>query len=281
MKFTIATAGSKEPSAADSKTGPWAYTREYYVWLPADYDATRVYPLVIQAAGCGSDGTDVYALSPANDGAGTGVNGSVIRVALAPPPNEIGHVIAPDQGCFDDREGDDSVEWPFYEGVLDALRTRLCFDEQRVFATGNSSGAWLANELACKYAGDTKGHAIRGIASNGGGLPTQAQYAPTCTGKPFAALWIDTGNPVNSYPSSSAIQLALKANGCEASSLDVAKSESFPVSGQPDANCLKVLGCPTEYPLVVCRAKSPGANVLPSVASPVFAAFLQSLAKAH
>ena len=35
----------------------------------------------------------------------------VVRVGLTPAPNSIGHGTNENQGCFDDKEGDDSVDW--------------------------------------------------------------------------------------------------------------------------------------------------------------------------
>ena len=119
VKYTITTSGTKDSDATGGPKGDWSFERDYYVWLPPDYDENTAYPLVIQGPGCGGIGTDVYSLSPHDNGLGEGVNGTVIRVGLTPPPDEINHVEALDQGCFDDKEGDDSVEWPFYEAVMD------------------------------------------------------------------------------------------------------------------------------------------------------------------
>jgi poly(3-hydroxybutyrate) depolymerase len=127
------------------------------------------YELVFEAPGCSGNGAVVQSLSPTNDNMGVGANRTVIRVGLTPPPLSVGHGTNPGEGCFDDKEGDDSVDFVFYESLLDKLETELCYDENRVFAAGTSSGAWLANELACKCAGDTHGHALRGVVTDGAG----------------------------------------------------------------------------------------------------------------
>jgi hypothetical protein len=255
VKYSIVTSGTKAANAADSVTGPWTYTRDYYVWLPPSYDNLKAYPLVLEGPGCGGIGTEVYSLSPSNDTTGIGVNGSVIRVGLTPPPNAIGHATNPNQGCFDDKEGDDSVEWPFYEALIDKLKTEVCYDQNRVFAAGTSTGAWLANELACKYAGNTAGYAIRGAATAGGSLPTDAKFAPTCSGAPMAGMWVDhmsDGNAFVSWPY--AIARAMKVNHCTmGTGLSDAPTEDFPIgAGKAPSTCKKILGCPAEYPLVVC-----------------------------
>jgi len=290
VKQTIATSGVKEPNCADklggiSKCGPWSLLREYYLGLPADYQKAKAYPLVLEGPGCGGDGTTIYSLSPTNTDVGAGVNGTVIRVGLTPAPNSIGHGTNENEGCFDDKEGDDSVDWVFYENLLDKLKAQICYDENRVFAVGNSSGAWLTNELGCKYAGDTTGHAIRGILATSGGLPTQVQFSPTCSGKPMAGMWIyendvsGAGFNGNLY----AISRAMKAANCSMTDFASAQAggyvESFPIgNGMPDATCQKVLNCAQPYPLVVCALSGNAHGGHEDVVNPGFAALLSALA---
>jgi poly(3-hydroxybutyrate) depolymerase len=175
------------------------------------------------------------------------------------------------------------VEWPFYEAVLDTLRAELCYDEQRVFASGNSSGAWLANELGCKYAGNSDGYAIRGIAVNTGGLPTDPTRVPTCSQAPMAGfgIWEDdccqtgssTGNKV-------AIARAMQVNGCTVgTNYDNASLEDYPIGGDnPDDLRQKIQGCPDDYPLVICALPGSGHGSHDNVANPGFATFIKSLA---
>jgi hypothetical protein len=292
-KYTIQTSGVKEPNCADHladntpKCGAWSLARDYYVWLPPDYKNTTPYELVLQGPGCGGNGTNVASLSPTNDDMGSGVNGTVIRVGLSPPPISIGHGTNPGQGCFDDKEGDDSVDLVFYESLIDKLKTELCYDENRVFVSGNSSGAWLANELACKYAGDQKGHAIRGVITDGGGLPNQPQFSPTCSNAPRAGFWVWTSNDFDNVPDPGvkfAIARAMKANGCVASSdYDDAVAKGvisfYPVgAGIDDAACGLIKGCPSQYPLVACVLKGSGQSAPKDPFNPGAATFLKALA---
>jgi hypothetical protein len=281
VKYSIVTSGTKPGDASDAVTGPWTYTRDYYVWLPSTYDQLKAYPLVLQGPGCSGIGTSVYSLSPSSNTTGVGVNGTVIRVGLTPPPNAIGHATNPNQGCFDDREGDDSVEWPFYEALIDKLKTEVCYDQNRVFASGTGSGANLANELACKYAGNTAGYAIRGAASHNGSLPTEAKFAPTCSGAPMAGMWVDhvtDGDAFATYPYP--IARAMKVNHCTmGTGLGDAPLVDFPIGGgKPTSTCKMILGCPAEYPLVVCLLPVSGASSSDEdVVDPGFATFLQGL----
>ena len=271
VRGTIATMGTKPTGCADSKCGAWSYTREYFVTLPTGYVNTKAYPLVFQGPGCGGTGTAVYALN-------TSVDNTVIRVGLTPPDNAIGHATNPGEGCFDDKEGDDSVDWVFYENLWDKLAGVLCFDKNRVFASGNSSGAWFSNEVGCKYAGDPN-HPIRGIMPNTGGLPTEARFVPTCTTQPMAGMWIhETGDTTNPFTGNKvAIQRAMQANHCTiGTNYDDTMFDDFPIGGgNADTTCKKIRGCPDIAPLVVCPLAGNGHGSHDNVANPGFAAFIK------
>jgi hypothetical protein len=243
----LQTMGIKDPSCADSQCGAWSYVRDYWLRLPTGYDETKAYPLVFEGPSCGSSGNYLYTIPD--------FDMNVVRVGLTPPPNSIGHATLPNQGCFDDHEGDDSVDWVFYEQLYDLLAGTVCFDRNRVFASGNNSGATLANELGCKYAGDAA-HPIRGIMASGGTLPTDVRYLPTCTNNPMAGLWIQ---PINRSPYASpsdnktAIARAMRVNHCTlGTGIDDATFDPFPISATDSSTCEKIRGCPELVPLVVC-----------------------------
>jgi poly(3-hydroxybutyrate) depolymerase len=290
VRATVQTSGVKDPACADKlgglpKCGPWSLEREYFVWLPPTYDKNKAYPLVVQGGGCGSKGTDVYALSSPEPGAGAGVGGSVIRVGITPAPNSIGHGTNENQGCFDDKEGNDSVDLVLFETLLDKLKTQLCYDENRVFVSGNSSGSWIANELTCKYAGDTHGHSIRGLAANQGGLPSESQYAPTCSEKPAAGIYTYVVDDLTGTNSGSKFAIAhmMKTNGCTSTNYDeaVAKNEfmSYPIGGSAaPGTCRRLTGCQEQYPIVVCPLPPPGHVSNEKVVDSAFAAFFKDLA---
>jgi len=286
VKYTIQTSGVKDADCAaklggQAKCGPWSVPRDYYVWLPPAYAKTQAYPLVVQGPGCGATGTDVYSLSPTNTDANAGVDGTVIRVGLTPPPVSIGHGTNENQGCFDDKEGDDSVDFVFFEKLLDTLKAELCYDENRVFVAGNSSGAWLANELVVKYAGNTKGYAVRGVIANTGGLPNEPRFAPTPSGHPYAGLWVFEVDDAGAGFSSPkyAIDKAMRAAGCVANGYDTAQLEAFALGGGPLATaCKRIAGCSTLFPLIVCPLAGNGHGAHNEIVNPGSAAFIDMLA---
>jgi hypothetical protein len=272
----IHTTGTKPTGCADSKCGDWAYDREFTVVLPQPYDNTKAYPLVFEGPGCGGGSKDVYPLTiPYPNGPSNAAN-TVIRVGIKPPPNDIGHATNPGQGCFDDKEGDDSVDWVFYENLWDLLDTKVCFDHNRVFAAGNSSGAWFSNEVGCKYAGDPK-RPIRGIMPNTGGLPTDIPSAlPTCTSKPLSGIWMgESGDKENDFVRNKyAMNRAMKVNGCTGTDVDKATFTDFPAPNSSIA-CKKVAGCPDLYPIIMCLKTGTDHAGHDDSANPAFSTFLQ------
>ncbi|HEY1533430.1 MAG TPA: hypothetical protein VGF76_05415, partial [Polyangiaceae bacterium] len=276
---TVQTMGSKPADAADSKKGPWSYEREYTVTLPVGYDPNQPYPLVFEGPGCGGASTSVIPLSDPNFDT-PNVGNTVIRVGLKPPPNDIGHATNRNQGCFDDYDSNYSVDWLFYETLYDKLAAQLCFDKNRVFASGDGSGALFANELACKYAGDAS-RPIRAVLSNSGGLPPDPGAVPTCSMQPMAGMWVHKTNDMERpfTMAKDAIARAMHVNGCTVgTSYDDASFENFPIGGgKPDSTCKKIVGCPELYPLVVCAFVGSAQSADDDVTNPGFSKFIRLL----
>lgn len=275
-KNTIPTMGTKDANCAahlagQAKCGAWTTPRDYYVFLPAGYDMSKPYTLVFMGPGCGGSGKDIY-------GYNNNADNTIIRVGLTPPPNSLGHGTNENQGCFDDKEGDDSTDWVFYENLYDKLNSAggLCFDKNRVFAGGNSSGAWFSNELGCKYAGDAT-RPVRGIMPNTGGLPVESQYKPTCTTKPMAGMWIhETGDTTNPFDGNiRAIERVLPLNGCSVTTYTaaVAKFQDFNIGG--GNACKRISECNPLYPLVVCPLNGNGHGSHDDVVNPGVSTFLK------
>jgi poly(3-hydroxybutyrate) depolymerase len=241
--------------------------------LPQNYDKTHPYTLIFQAPGCGYTGAAVYPLT-------NNVNDTAIRVGLTPGPNSLGHGVYPEQSCFDSHEGDDSIDFVFYETLFDRLSAELCFDKTRVFASGDSIGGSLANELGCKYAGDAL-RPIRGVLVNTGGLPTQPAYAPSCVNQPLAGMWVhETGDLTTPFSGNKvAIDRAMKVNGCNiGTSYDTAQFQNYPIGGgNADSTCQKIKGCPDLYPLVVCALPGNQHGSHSAVVNPGFATFVTGL----
>ncbi len=256
---TLATSGVKAADCAavlkDKTTkvcGPWALDRKYRVYMPQNYDPNKSYPLLFEGPGCGGGADGLYQFDAS-------FLNTVIRVGLQPSRIEA-HGTNPDQGCFDDKEGDDSMDWVFYELLYDKLNAQLSFDRNRVFSAGNSSGSWFSNELGCKYAGDAL-RPVRGVLPNTGGLPTDPAFVPTCTNAGMAGMWVHEVDETTNFFAGNvvAIDRAMKVNKCTQQNYASAEFEDFPVPGAQPANpCKRIKNCDPLFPLVVCAL--PGAN---------------------
>lgn len=249
---TLATMGTKAADCAahlkngTKVCGAWMLNRKFRINLPTPYDPNKSYPLLFEGPGCGGGSGSLY------NGFSAAFTNSIIRVGLAPNGIEA-HGTNPGEGCFDDKEGDDSSDWVFYEVLYDKLNADLSFDRNRVFAGGNSSGAWFSNELGCKYAGDAK-RPVRGVMPNTGGLPTEAPYVPTCTQAGMAGMWVheinDGTNPFSG--NIVAIDRAMKVNKCAQQNYATAQFDPFPLAGGSGSACKRIKNCDPLYPLVVC-----------------------------
>jgi polyhydroxybutyrate depolymerase len=270
-KVTIQTSGVKDVDCDSPKCGAWSTPRDYYVYLPDNYEPSTPYNLLIEGSGCGLDGTNIQSYDFEND-----IHGTAIRVGLNRGPDSLSSW----QTCFDVREGDDSIDFVFYEQLFDKLEAELCFDKQRVFAGGYSSGGVLANELGCKYAGDAL-RPIRGVLSSSAGFPPQLSQ-PTCHDRPVAGMWIHSLDN-SAYPfettAKPAIDYAIQANGCTSgTSYDTAALENYPINASLAADtCKKVVGCPELYPVVVCVRTGFGHSQHLDVADPGFAKLVTEL----
>jgi poly(3-hydroxybutyrate) depolymerase len=246
----------------------WNDTREYTIYKPAGYVNTNPYRLVFLGPGCGGGSTAIYNYDNSDE---------IIRVGVRPSQNgaiQGSHGTNQNQGCFDDKEGDDSVDFVLYEALYDLLETQLCFDRNRVFFGGNSSGAWWSNEHGCHYAGDAT-RPVRGIMPNTGGLPSEDQFRPTCTESGMAGMWIhETGDGTNPFSGNIyAINRAMGVNGCVAGqTYDTAEFEM----GYPIGECRRILGCNELFPLVVCPLNGNGHGGHEDTVNPGVAAFLDS-----
>jgi len=76
-----------------------------------------------------------------------------------------------------------------FDTILLTLHNALCVDPKRVFLTGFSNGAYMANQIACR-----RGERVRGVVTHAGGGPYEtsgtydAQGHLVCPGKAVAAL---------------------------------------------------------------------------------------------
>lgn len=193
--------------------------RQWWVWLPPAYDASKAYPVVFTFHGCG--GPDNFI--PMQKTAGN--DAIIIRGTGG------------DNGCWSYPGNGDDVK--FFDAMLADAEARLCVDTSRVFSTGYSSGAWFTNTLAC-----ARGDKLRGAGSVSGGV---VGNRGTCSGE-FARIFIhdtdDTTNYFDKNGNQAELARIVAQNHCDAA--------TPPVPEDP-APCARYQSCDAGNPVIMCQ----------------------------
>ena len=192
--------------------------REYYLFVPNDYDATRAYPLVFRWHGSGGNGTS-----------------GGLEIEAASGDNAI---IASPSGINGDWDlSPNGVDVALFDALLAALESRYCIDGNRVFSYGFSDGAGFTNLLGC-----VRSDVLRAVAPVEGWAPQT-----TNCGQPIAA-WITHSaddQTVTIDQGEAARDLFLQLDGCT--------TTTMPVSPSP---CVQYGGC-ADHPVDWCETSGP------------------------
>ncbi len=133
--------------------------RRYLLVEPRALVAAKRYPVVLVLHGDGGDGAGFHGGFPFESASGAD--------AILAYPDGIG-------STWDLESTLDNHDVNFAGAIFDELTARFPVDRSRLYATGYSSGGFLANVIACQRSG-----LLRAIASNAGGAPyKQAQTWP-------------------------------------------------------------------------------------------------------
>jgi poly(3-hydroxybutyrate) depolymerase len=143
-------------------------TRTFDLYLPADYDPARAYPLVVGLHGGGGTGAGFQGFS--------GLDEAVGSDAIIVYPDGLPEFPGGDTVWMLDPAAEGFV---FFDDLLELLATNLCIDESRVFATGWSMGGYMANSLGC-YRSDVF-TAIAPVSGGPAGPKPPAPPYPDCT----------------------------------------------------------------------------------------------------
>jgi sterol desaturase/sphingolipid hydroxylase (fatty acid hydroxylase superfamily)/poly(3-hydroxybutyrate) depolymerase len=148
--------------------------RRYLLVEPTKLDASKRYPVILVMHGDGGDASGFHEGYPFERATGA--------EAILAYPDGLGFT-------WDLETLIENRDVKLAEAIFDELAARFPVDRSRLFATGYSSGGFLANVIACQRSG-----LLRAIASNAGGAPyKQAQTWPNgyskCPGQaPIAML---------------------------------------------------------------------------------------------
>ncbi len=181
-KYTLATSGTKAADAV-GMPGPWSLEREYIIQLPAGYDSSRHYPLVLEAASCAMTAGSVYQLPDLADFIHVGLTAPQLSASGAAPPSVW-------VASTRTRETTPS-RVAFYEALLDKLKTPGLL---RSVAGGSPRATIVVGASRTSSAANTQ--ATRMVAQfaasplTSGGLPTApAAQATSCSSAPLPGIW--------------------------------------------------------------------------------------------
>lgn len=168
-------AGAKTGLVQNARVRVKNQDRTYILSVPDAYVPTTAYPLVFALHGGGGNAA-----------------GARNQLDLDHTSGGRAIVVWPDavRGEWDlDDEATKNRDVDLFDMLLFTIGNTYCVDMKRVFVTGFSNGAYMANQLACR-----RGDKIRAIASHAGGGPyeNQGRYDEEghllCPGKAVAAL---------------------------------------------------------------------------------------------
>jgi poly(3-hydroxybutyrate) depolymerase len=131
----------------------------------------------------------------------------------------------------------------FVDALIDWLKTNLCIDPSRLFATGLSSGGYMSVTLACQ-----RGDVFRAVATCSGGMVEHEN----CRGNP--TVWLRTGQ-ADTQGTQDSVKMArdfwLMNKGCR-------PGDPQPIAGLP---CVRYGGCAAGASVVFCT--DPGGHGWP------------------
>lgn len=188
--------------AATARVKALGRDRSYILVVPEGYAPQTPYPVVLMLHGSGGNAAGARAQTDIEKVAG----GRAI-------------FIYPDgTGGWDlDSPTGSNRDVALFDAVLLAAHNTLCVDTRRVFVSGFSNGAYMANQLACR-----RGERIRGVVTHAGGGPYEMKGAYdgtghlVCPGKAVASLVVHglSDNVVNPGEGQKSLDHWTYANRC-------------------------------------------------------------------
>ena len=204
-------------------------TREYILKAPDDYDSAHAYKLIFAFHARGGNATQVA--GSANDdyyGLASRAKGEAIFVSP--------------EGLDAGWRNTDGRDIAFVKAMLNELGSKLCIDQQRIFATGFSFGGMMSDAIGCAMA-----DVFRAIAPMAGGLPNAEHPYSGCDQVNMhpIAVWMSHGDADTTVPI---------ADGKAALDIFVARSQcqAQTTAAAPEP-CVAYQGCMPDYPIHFCQ----------------------------
>jgi poly(3-hydroxybutyrate) depolymerase len=219
--------GQAPPATTPASVNVGGVERTFIVDVPASYDPNTPTPMIFGFHGAGTDG-DMYR--------------SAFYGNLLSTFGDEYIVVHPDALAGDsgqtawDFQGGPDVD--FFDALVELLTATYCVDEDRLFASGHSSGGFFTNVLGCQ-----RGDVLRAIGPISGGGP-MTFGGTTCAGQ--VAAWIAHGidDPTVDLSSGEGSRDHwAEANGCDTTQT---------TTPSPDYPCVEYVGCDPGYAVRWC-----------------------------
>jgi poly(3-hydroxybutyrate) depolymerase len=215
--------------------------RRYILSVPANYDNTHPYRLVISYHQ--RDGNDVQ-------------NYAWQYYGLLPLSKDTTIFVAPNgqlngAPCASMASGEGNCGWPnpnnsdlaLADAVVAQIEENFCIDTNRIFATGWSYGGAMSYETACaRPLGGANGY-IRGVAVYSGSPQISAGPCPPMKQVAYYASHGTNDNVLQYSGGLTMTQNFAKANGC---------TWATPPQATGGHTCTNITGCMTGYPVEFC-----------------------------
>jgi poly(3-hydroxybutyrate) depolymerase len=247
--------GAPMPSAGCGRANPPASgrfsidvsgtMREYILKVPAGYDPSRPYRLILAWHGFMYSANWVSNGDPPQTGPYFGIESQAAGAAIFVAPQAL-------ETGWSNQNGRDVA---FADAMIARFQDELCVDRSRIFSTGFSIGATMTITLGC-----TRSDVFRAIAPMSGTL----QMGCAAGGRPVA-YWASNGDADSTVTPATGRTVRNEfatRNGCRA---DIAPTDR--------AGCEANQGCPAGYPVTFCVFS--GAHVPPPFAGEAIWSFLQ------
>jgi len=144
-----------------------AMKRRFFLRVPSSYDGKKPWPVVFAFHGAGNKSASWFDTN----------------TDLRPQLEEKAVLLFPEGPA----KPDGSLSWVylspenvlFADAMIDWLKKNVCIDPSRLFATGQSSGGYMAMTLGCQ-----RGNVFRAVATSSGGILEPG----VCTGNPHVLM---------------------------------------------------------------------------------------------
>ena len=251
---------SRSPGVAADATN-----RIYYLRLPSNYDPNKAYRTIYLGPGCGVPQDlqpSLIKVYPMENAA----MDQAILIAMEPGLYNAAHynsaTCANDmscQYCFDD--GADattanSVEYPYFDALHQAIEASTCVDKNRQFYAGYSSGGWMAQQLGCRFP-----DVLRAQGNVTGGLPPVIKNGTeTCVDPPDRRLpdprlqrRVERVRGLGGGARTTARAQRLRGRQDDGDRAD-APYMIDGIANTATFSCVQYTGCPADYPIVFCTS---------------------------